>query len=134
MDVFRAWDYARTISRSKKLHIACPKVNPGTKNNIFLIFFKIFCQFSKSPPLQKSKKLEKGGGFRAWSPDQDKITSRSPKVFGKSSEGLKCSELSSEKVMWSSDIIEYRFLKNLKNHFLKKWRFPVFFKKFGFSR
>ena len=40
LDVFKAWDYARTISRSKKLHIACPKVNIGTKNNIFGTFLK----------------------------------------------------------------------------------------------
>ena len=40
-DVFRAWDYARTISRSKKLLVACPKVNIGTQKNIFLIFLYV---------------------------------------------------------------------------------------------
>ena len=37
-DVFRAWDYARTISRSKMLHIACPKTDIGPPKYIFGIF------------------------------------------------------------------------------------------------
>ena len=40
LDVFQAWDYARTISRSKKLHIACPKTHRGTKTTYLVYFWK----------------------------------------------------------------------------------------------
>ena len=40
-DVFRAWDYARTISRSKMLHIACPKTDIGAPK-IHIWHFKLF--------------------------------------------------------------------------------------------
>ena len=43
LDVFKAWDYARTISRSKKLHIACLKTDIGTKKYIFFIFEHFVC-------------------------------------------------------------------------------------------
>ena len=34
-------DYARTIFRSEKLHIPCPKADTSTKNKIFGIFLQI---------------------------------------------------------------------------------------------
>ena len=43
LDVFKAWDYARTISRSKKLHIACLRTDIGTKKYIFRIFEHFGC-------------------------------------------------------------------------------------------
>ena len=69
-------------------------------------------------------------GFRGGSSScQDKITSKSPKVFGKSSEGLKCSKLSTKKVARWSYEFKYEFLKNQKNRFSKKWRFFSVFQK-----
>ena len=43
LDVFKAWDYARTISRSKKLHIACPKTDIGAQKYIFCILIRLGC-------------------------------------------------------------------------------------------
>ena len=43
LDVFKAWDYARTISRSKKLHIACLRTDIGTNKYIFRIFEHFGC-------------------------------------------------------------------------------------------
>ena len=44
LDVFKAWDYARTISRSKKLHIACPKTHISTKT-LYLVYFWKSCMY-----------------------------------------------------------------------------------------
>ena len=38
MYVLKAWDHARTIFRSEKLHVSYPKVDIGTNNYIFGIF------------------------------------------------------------------------------------------------
>ena len=43
LDVLKAWEYARTISRSRKLQIACPKTHMGTKTTYLDIFENHVC-------------------------------------------------------------------------------------------
>ena len=50
-------------------------------------------------------------------------------MFGKSSEVLKCSKLSTKKVARWSYELKYQFLKNQKNRFSKKWLFFSVFQK-----
>ena len=73
---------------------------------------------------------QKERAFRGSSSNQDKITSISPKVLGESSESLKCSEVSTKKVVWRYFEFNYWFIKNWKNRFSKKMTFFHVFKEF----